>query len=1654
MKYSTAVTGFILAVVLPAAPAAGADWPCYRKDARRSGVTPERILFPLQRRWLYPGPAPSPAWPLPGRAAPMLDFDHCNYPVIAGGLAYFASSADDTLYCLDLASGTRRWCFTADAPLRFAPHVADGRCYVAGDDGILYCLDAVTGREVWRFDGRPDDRMLVGNGRMIARWPCRTGVLVDGGIAYFACGMWPSAGVYYYAVDARTGERAWCNDTTSHQYRAFPHDGVSFGGPLPQGYLLAADGRLVVPSGQTSPAFFDVADGDFIRWNQKRPGSTWATVAGSRVVVSARGWVVDEQVRFGEAPIWASDGLAMFDVRSGKPDHGTWRAYNRLPTSARVAVKGHLRGQVDPIGGRYRCVADGSRWFFQGMGKLERVDMAGKKPACRWQVAHPRAWAMVLAGDALLVGTRDRVAAVDPADGSTIWSSAVDGQVRGIAVGGGAVLAATHRGAIYAFAPGSQGEPTTVAVPPREEPGGKSCVDGIVPAGAKGFALVVGEDAIVESLRLADFTRLSIICIAAGKESRAAARKTVRSRGYADRVTVHAAPGDGTLPYADYFANLVIVCGQRVPVRPGELYRILTPRTGKMVFHRIPREKVPAFLRDAGAEKETIRGSGATVYLCRGPLEGAFDWDSAVTADRRLRWPLELLWFGRPGRSRMTARHRQYRHPGTPIPAAGRYAAWGERHVICGDVYNGTELWTHEIPHPGTIAGDNEYIYVGTAGRILCFASGTGRLAEVYGTRPPAFLQSLEKPRRYTAEKGERYAGSIAVRKGPDGLVVRLEAKTPRPSAHDAWVLGFDFRPPAQRLLPWGKGAFPLVVDMNSTGLRRFDGFDRSIVIPPVAVRRGGAGGIELAVPFAEIKKLAGDIPDSFAMRARIALYEDNRQGSRIILNAMPFTDGRDLLGNGTMTFALKPGVAAENLPVNRLSCRPKKSAPDRARGNGVLPPVLRTDGNKGHDPLAPAHNDALGRRKNPLTGAEEKAVYVRGYGCCGAISSHTMDFMRSGTLGMYDLADDSGMRNFPGMKPGCRLSILPAMGVALSVEANADCYCPYSIATSLALAPAKARRNEDWALFYHPMTEGRIRRLHLNLGAPGDRRDTGGSVWLGYPRDKTMLKTGQCFGPVGHTFGLPVTVELLPGAEMLRVNTDRVRIAGTGTSWIGGSGIAGIEAVTLNMNYSEPRTTVCAVPADEPVTVDGALDEPAWKEMPGQPVNQRDNAGKVYLRFDRDNLYLGYARKAKTDGKDKPGPWREARADNIWHGSYFDAVLHDAKKPLVLHAGIGKGGHRYAAIKSFTVELPKLETVSTDGRDDEWAEAAKLLLPEDKGVIRLAWTGRGIAVLCELPQSFSLGPGRDALRLQFFDRPSAAVGELVILPAAGSARLVKPIIGKRRSSDFRDYEKTEPLTGDVHAGAEDGRVVIEALLPFASFRGREVADGFLGMAIIGYDPDSRDSNIAEGKAARRRLFHGPAVMGVRLSDKRFSRAYTANRRRREWFGAVVHFAPATRAIRDDAWQAAMTDSPRSLCAEIALPLGLLKEAGFSGRNMSIAFMNGGRLPDDPFGALRGEGCRRIYLKSTSAEGAGDCTVRLHFVELADAQPGDRVFDVIVQGKPVLKKFDIVREAGGIRRAITRKIEHVAAKDALTIEFRSVKSKLPPLVNGIEIRAE
>ncbi len=239
-----------------------ADWPAYQHDAAHSGVTQEQLAMPLQRRWTYTAPhAPQPAWPEPGRELNRTAFDYAYETIVASGRVFFGSSADHKVYALDLKTGQTAWEYFTEGPVRFAPACDSGRLFVASDDGYLHCLQADSGKLLWRFRGGPSDEKMIGNGRVISRWPLRSGVAVQDGIVYCAAGMWPNEGIFVYALRAADGQILWKNDTCGSQYIQQPHPpSTAVTGVSPQGNLGLSPDRLFIPTGRSTPAVFERAD--------------------------------------------------------------------------------------------------------------------------------------------------------------------------------------------------------------------------------------------------------------------------------------------------------------------------------------------------------------------------------------------------------------------------------------------------------------------------------------------------------------------------------------------------------------------------------------------------------------------------------------------------------------------------------------------------------------------------------------------------------------------------------------------------------------------------------------------------------------------------------------------------------------------------------------------------------------------------------------------------------------------------------------------------------------------------------------------------------------------------------------------------------------------------------------------------------------------------------------------------------------------------------------------------------------------------------------------------------------------------------------------------------------------------------------------------
>lgn len=164
--------------------------------------------------------APSNAWPEPYGELQFIDFDDADQVTIGDRSANFGSSADHTVRATNLEGGEELWAFYTEGPVRFAPVLCKHRLYVASDDGFLYCLNASDGSLIWKRRLAPSPERCIGNEQMASKWPCRSGVLIEGGKLYATAGMWSEDGAIIYCLDVDSGDVLWTNDQLAPERKA------------------------------------------------------------------------------------------------------------------------------------------------------------------------------------------------------------------------------------------------------------------------------------------------------------------------------------------------------------------------------------------------------------------------------------------------------------------------------------------------------------------------------------------------------------------------------------------------------------------------------------------------------------------------------------------------------------------------------------------------------------------------------------------------------------------------------------------------------------------------------------------------------------------------------------------------------------------------------------------------------------------------------------------------------------------------------------------------------------------------------------------------------------------------------------------------------------------------------------------------------------------------------------------------------------------------------------------------------------------------------------------------------------------------------------------------------------------------------------------
>ena len=438
-----------LALIAMPAVAAPGDWPTYRHDAARSGITQESVDMPLAERWVYvPQYGPVTAWGEPNprpvggwygaTEQRRVQFDDAFQVAVAGGAVYFGSSADGKIYSLDLKTGQPRWSVRTGGPIRLAPTVWEDRVYAGSDDGLVYCLAADDGSRQWTFHAAPRNHKLLGSGKMISLWPVRTGVLIDDDVAYFGAGIFPSEGVYMYAVDADDGNLIWCNDTCG----STPQSRVSF-----QGYLLASPSHLFSPLGRVSPAAFDRKSGRLLyqSYIEHVIGRTLATLADNQLFTGTEQMIGYDEASYRSRSSWfwghrlvvtpdnfyTATGDELFAVQ--RKLYGTAslqrkrlldqkRDLNRKIAQARRGPETQrkaLAAQMDVLN-----------------EKIKQVD-ADIAAGQLWRVPCKCSESLILAGDVLLAGGEGIVQAFDAMTGKCLWPGHIEGKARGLAVADG-----------------------------------------------------------------------------------------------------------------------------------------------------------------------------------------------------------------------------------------------------------------------------------------------------------------------------------------------------------------------------------------------------------------------------------------------------------------------------------------------------------------------------------------------------------------------------------------------------------------------------------------------------------------------------------------------------------------------------------------------------------------------------------------------------------------------------------------------------------------------------------------------------------------------------------------------------------------------------------------------------------------------------------------------------------------------------------------------------------------------------------------------------------------------------------------------------------------------------------------------------------------
>jgi len=584
----------------------------------------------------------------------------------------------------------------------------------------------------------------------------------------------------------------------------------------------------------------------------------------------------------------------------------------------------------------------------------------------------------------------------------------------------------------------------------------------------QGICLVIGSGEGRLARELAQRSQLRIIGVESDLEKVWVSRDALKKAElYGVRVTVHHVDRFDALPFIDSFANLVVseklLDGEGFPCVASEVLRLLRPDGGvaylgqpRDAARRVTADRLRQWLKAASVRADVTDDRGIVwARIVRDPLPGAADWshlygrpDNSAFAGEHLGGAksakdLQVQWIGRPG-PRFQA-DRNGRKP-SPLSTGGRLFVQGLHRIAALDAFNGTVLWSLEIPDLERFnmprdcsnwCADRRFVYAAVRDKCWQIDASNGQVVRLHDVDPAA-AEAWRHDWGYLASVGDKIIGN-AVKEGTSWTNFWGDANA-------GW---YDARGGAVTDKICSDNLFAIEKETGATAWTRAGGL---VLNSTITVAKDRVFLIECRHPAAvegEDRRVGGE--ELWQEQYLIAL--DAKTGMLLWERPIDVDDGTVVFymahSKNRLVIVSSTGGKYHVYAFSDKDGRPAWNQsfgwPEGKgdHGKAMSRPAIVGDRVLVRPMVFSLVDGAPSSRRMPAGGCGT-------YGC-------TTDavFFRSGTVTMWS-PETGGSSNWKRLRPDCWLSTIPAAGMLLSPEGGGGCSCGTWLEASVGFMPIK----------------------------------------------------------------------------------------------------------------------------------------------------------------------------------------------------------------------------------------------------------------------------------------------------------------------------------------------------------------------------------------------------------------------------------------------------------------------------------------------------------------------------------------------------------------------------------------------------------------------